>query len=65
MVIFIAYCLMSILTSLFLYRTDWLNSAYDYDVADYLFTGFVSICWIIFLPVYLLGYIGKIVFNNN
>jgi hypothetical protein len=44
--------------SIFLTKIDWLASPYNYDFGDYLFTGMVSLFWIVVIPVLLIGYLG-------
>ena len=59
MVYIVIYLIMCVLTSIFLFKKDWLNSPYEYDVGDYILTGFASIVWFLIIPVVLIAFIGS------
>jgi len=60
----IIYLTICILTSIVLFKKDWLDSLYEYDIGDYILTGFASIAWFLIIPVILIGFIGDKIANK-
>ena len=49
---------MTIITAAILIYNDWLLGD---GFAEYYFTGFVSLFWMIVLPLFLIGYLGNFI----
>jgi hypothetical protein len=59
MIVIILYLIISIITAKFLIINNWLSSPYKNDFGELFLTGVVSLFWIFFIPIYLIGYIGN------